>query len=298
MTSPSPHPLRRYLIVQQDWDRRLVKILKETAGDAERQIAKLAGRSGTGALVRTRQLQTALQEINSAMAEAWLRLGDEIAAGRIASAVEAVEVDREWSEGLARAGLPERDATALTSALRASSREAVQLVRTREEISRIELSSRVYRNNVLSSGRVDRLVNSALARGLSARELAKEVAAFIRPDVPGGMSYAAMRLGRTELNNAFHAQTIMDNQDYPWVKYMKWNLSSSHPRPDECDRLARQGAVKGMPGGVYLVEQTPSKPHPHCLCFVTPESISPDQFIKAFRRGEYDGWLTSQGFPR
>ena len=111
--------------------------------------------------------------------------------------------------------------------------------------------------------------------------------------MPGGVSYAAMRLGRTELNNAFHAQSIFDSQETPWVEQMRWHLSKRHEHDpgDECETYAAQAT--------FRKEDVPEKPHPNCRCFVTPELPDYDQFEQSLLAGHYDPYLDSvmgQGF--
>ena len=49
------------------------------------------------------------------------------------------------------------------------------------------------------------------------------------------------------------------------VQYVRWGLSSAHPRPDQCDEYAEED--HGYGEGVYpLTELPPFPPHPRCLC--------------------------------
>lgn len=155
------------------------------------------------------------------------------------------------------------------------------------------LSERVYKNAALSSGRIDSMIDGLVASGASAREIASRVVGFIDPNTPGGASYAAMRLGRTELNNAFHTTTVRLAADQPWVVGMRWNLSGSHPRTDICNDLADRSSNLGR--GVYAKGDVPGKPHPHCLCYVTPVTPDRKQFINNFNNGHYDNYLNSVG---
>lgn len=134
-----------------------------------------------------------------------------------------------------------------------------------------ELSQRVYRNADLMSGRIERLIRVGIVQGLSAKELARSVRDFIRPDVKGGTAYAAMRLARTELNNAFHEQQKQVMEDKPWVNGADWNLSRSHPHKDRCDELAEEGP--------YPAGEVPDKPHPQCLCYLTYDMISDSAMV-------------------
>jgi hypothetical protein len=135
---------------------------------------------------------------------------------------------------------------------------------------------------------VEGIINESLLSGRSAREIASLVHKYINPRTPGGASYAAMRLGRTELNNAFHTTSIRMATDDPFVDRMRWNLSGSHPRPDICNELASAVNRSGWEPGEYSVGQIPGKPHPQCLCFTTTIPISEEAFLRNIHAGKYD----------
>jgi hypothetical protein len=132
------------------------------------------------------------------------------------------------------------------------------------------LSRKVYHTAALSKGQLNRMINYHLARESSGRELAHDVRQFVRPDVSGGIRSASLRLGRTELNNAFHAVSVDQARKNPYVTGMRWHTSGSHPRPDHCDDYA---------GQVFELHEVPNKPHPNCFCYVTPETITSSQFF-------------------
>lgn len=166
-------------------------------------------------------------------------------------------------------------ANVLLSTFRETARQGLELDRVRR--AKV-LSPRVYRNSQLASGAVERTIRAGIIQGLSAKELAGNVAKFISPSTPGGVAYAATRLARTELNNAFHeAQKIQG--EAPWVAATKWNISKSHPKPDDCDRFAEQD-IYDLGKGCYPADRVPDKPHPQCLCFTTYETISETEMLK------------------
>ena len=168
--------------------------------------------------------------------------------------------------------------------MRQSASRGIQATMTRILDSRYTLSQQVYHTQALANGTVDRIINSALAKGDSAADLAKAVRSSIRPDVPGGVSYAAMRLGRTEINNAFHAQSIYDVQSKPWVEDVFWNLSKTHePQGCVCEEYAK---IKRFPK-----EAIPKKPHPHCLCYLSPQLTQWDEFEANLLGGLYDSYI-------
>lgn len=211
----------------------------------------------------------------------WVQVGNQISASRIEVAKAAVEIaivadTKIVGNIINRADLRAWEETAARAA-------AERGIARSRGVARHDLSSRVFKNSELAAGRIDKIVNSALARGLSARELAKEIRTFILPTTPGGVSYAAMRLARTELNNSFHAASTA-TYDRPWVSKVVWHLSGSHPKPDACNTLAAKK---------YEPDAVPDKPHPQCLCFTTAETVSPAEFRQAMASGQYDNWLES-----
>lgn len=98
-----------------------------------------------------------------------------------------------------------------------------------------KLSDRVWGSSKIIAANLERAINTGLATGLSAKELGKTVEKFISPKYPGGASYAAFRLARTEINNAFHSMEKRRAEDSPFVDAVQWNISSSHPEKDLCD---------------------------------------------------------------
>src|SRR3546814_7881194 len=65
-----------------------------------------------------------------------------------------------------------------------TSREGIQSLLSRKE-NGITLSARVYRNGVVHSGKLNDIIDSGLLRGLSAKEMSKEVFGYIDPSNPG-----------------------------------------------------------------------------------------------------------------
>lgn len=182
--------------------------------------------------------------------------------------------------------------TELRSSFRADAARQVELIRSRY-INAIDLSESVYRNKQLANGLVDRTVNRGILANKSAAEIASDVRGLIRPDTPGGISYAAKRLGRTELNNAFHETTRRAGAAQPWVEGMLWNLSGSHPRKDVCNEYAEQDN-HNMGAGVFPSRMVPGKPHPQCLCYITAITPSDDEFLSKLFDGDYDSFLESE----
>jgi hypothetical protein len=270
-------PIVEYLKTQRKWDAVLKGILEDAARDLDRDIRALDDTAGP--LARA-QLLAQRASIKAHLSQDFADIGKAIREGQKDAAAAASLVVSQFEDDLFSLVMdPEkRRLIAISEAQRAAS--SVQTVMARLQISQRTLSSQVYVTAAGVNSQVDKAINSALARGLSAREFAREVKQFVNPNTPGGASYAAMRLARTEINNAFHATTIQRFQSAIFVDNVEWNLSSSHPEGDHCDTLADESP--------YPKRSVPEKPHPQCFCFLTAEMPSEDDFIDNLFAGKYD----------
>lgn len=78
----------------------------------------------------------------------------------------------------------------------------------------------------------------------------------------------AKMISRSETVEAYRDSYVQSTKKQPFVKGYKWNLSSGHPKLDECDILAGQDIHGFGPGG-YPKDQVPATPHPNDLCYQT-----------------------------
>lgn len=244
---------------------------------------------GIGAQVREEQLRLIQRNLLREQAAIFRRTGDIIRARRLEAAARAIQlgsaVDTALLDAVGRTG----QARALRTAALEGLDHTVEVALTRMGQSAVPLSERIYRTRVWMDGRVQNMINSALTRGLSAREFAAEARDWFNPNTPGGVRYASMRLARTEINNAFHAVSVNHSAEKPWVEGMKWHLSRSHPKADVCDEYAKGGRNGD---GVFAIRDVPRKPHPQCFCYVTPETPSEDEFLDNLVAGNYDSYLS------
>lgn len=278
----SPNPLKAYLRVQVRADSDMRVILERTASDIAARIRTL--RPGVGSDIRAAQLKAVLGNIDQILRTMYGTNGvQRVIREHAANAAQmAVDVATAFDRVLTRS-LTEKAATALLDGMEQAALEGIRSDAVRKAR---ELSSRVFASRDLANGLVQHAIRSGLIQGLSSRELALTVRAMVLPSTPGGVSFAAMRLARTEINNAFHEAQIQAGQR-PWVTGMKWNLSGSHPRPDQCNAYAG-GDHEGLGSGVYGTSNVPSKPHPQCLCYLTPVTVSRVKFIEDFMAGKYN----------
>lgn len=273
-----PNPLKLVLRVQSKADRELRAVLKQAAIEAAARIQ--AAGTGVGAQVRAAQLTLLLNQIRQDEQDLWVKQIMPIIVKFYPLAIDAADKAADFLDMVLRTAVGESLAGPLLDGLKIQSRLGKRLDAVRRAR---ELSPRVYRNSALMSGRVERQIRAHIIGGsVNAKELASSVRRFIDPKTPGGVSYAAMRLARTEINNTFHERSIQNGQDRPWVDAMKWNLSRSHPHPDICNLLA-EGHSDGMEAGLYKVDEVPEKPHPQCFCYTTYSLISPSDMVDNIR---------------
>lgn len=278
-------------MLQRALDQDVLLALNTSAGRIERELRRLERKAGIGAQVRRVQLQQTQAAMHREAATLWTRLGSTTNAAMHKAAAAGAETILRGSESVLRGVITPADRDLLVQSARASAVRALETAQERiSGSSYVRLADSVYDNQVLYSGKIDEIVNAALVRGASARELANDVRAYINPATPGGARYAAMRLGRTELNNAFHASQVRQARTTPWVTALKWHLSGSHPKPDECNQYAEHNG-----DGIWQPNQMPAKPHPNCLCYTTPVTVDEDEFVNQYLAGSYDEFLGDAG---
>lgn len=295
MTSPLRDDrewLRAYAGVQTISDAEVLRIIQDSYNEVRRQIAiiETAARGTISDRIRIEQMRRIQAALMREQALVFRRLGNVIRAARLEAAARALSlgntIDALAFERAGRLDLARDLARGLTMGLE----RTLQVALSRMELSRIPLAEHVYRARVWMDGRLQAGINSALARGLTAAEFAAEARDWINPNTPGGVRYAAMRLARSEINNAFHAMSMHQAQEKPWVEAMKWHLSRSHPKADQCDEYANEDKF-GRGAGVFPKADVPRKPHPHCFCFVTPALVGEDEFLDALTGGSYDRYI-------
>lgn len=162
------------------------------------------------------------------------------------------------------------------------------------------LSDRIWNLAAVSEREILGRVQQAMATGQSAVELSRSVREFllkpgpawttaIKPSVTGrgSLAYNALRLARTEINQAYHMGHKMQAQNSPLVIGVKWNLSGSHPRnwppsaeymgyPEICDYRAEHDH-HGLGPGIFPKDNVPED-HPNGLCFLT-DVLAPPEYL-------------------
>lgn len=281
--------LVRFLQVQQASDKQVNRVLNEALEDLNAKLATLDGKPGIGAATRRAQLVGNRGVINSVLSLLYKKLGDIVRSGQAQAASSASAAERAEAAQVLMILVPDpAKRKVLQKSLEQTAIRNIQSTMTRVLQTQQPLSKRIYRSQKNTQVRVNRIVNSHLAQGSSAEDMAKDLRRLFNPKVPGGVSYAAKRLARTEINNAFHAQSISDMQDRPWIDQVRWNLSKSHPvkQPhDACDDYARIG--------LFPPDHVPPKPHPNCFCYVTPDLPDINTLTNDFLAGKFNAWIAA-----
>lgn len=290
---PGADPLKLYLRGERVAISGIEDDLRDASANAQRRINKLESKHGIGAVVRRTQLAVIRRELRSVTNDLWRNVGKRIRSAGNAVADAAAEAEAVLERILFRS-VGARESEALLVAQRAYARRTVANYLARGQ-NGIGLSQRVYRTSQLANGFVDRAVNRVILQGGSWQEVASAVKPMIDPSTPGGVSYAAKRLGRTELNNAFHTTQQKSAEVNPFVLGVRWHLSLSHTKKDQCDVLAT-GHSDGKPSGVYVPSELPRKAHPQCLCFTTNEMMDEEDFLDLVSDPDYlDGLVDEYG---
>jgi hypothetical protein len=279
--------LNRYIKNQNQTDTQIRTILVQGAEDAAKRVSALETNSTFSAGVRSAQIRMTMNEVKITLKEVFNAVLPTIKDGQKKAAISAVEAfsetDRKYLE---RAFSSTGRVNDFIVGQKLSAQLGIAHAISRITKTQQPLSTKVYRSQALANNWIHRVVTSSIMRGDSAQDIAKQVKSSIKPNTPGGASYAALRLGRTELNNAFHATSIALSQDRPWVEGMAWNLSKVHTND-----TGRMEICEQMAGLIYHVDAVPPKPHPQCRCFVTPQLEPYETFARHLVAGYYRDWM-------
>jgi hypothetical protein len=290
MAQPLPNqPLLDVLAQYGLTKKELSAVLLDGAQEAERLIPKLVEKHTTSGTVKAAQLALVLRELKVAQSALWGDLGRVTTSGVEAGYLKAAEGAEDALLRVFKKFGVNREP--YLSWFREQAKQGVANVLAKAK-NGIPLSRAVYKTQALATGLVDRTVSRGLLLGHNAKDVAKSVRHLIDPNVAGGVSYAAFRLARTEINHAYQTSQAERYQGQPWIVGMKWNLSKSHPKPDICNKLVVRNAYN-LGDGVYPVGKRPDS-HPNCLCYQTPEDIGEDAFIDNFLAGDYNSYLDEQ----
>lgn len=274
-----PSPLRAYVDQQRVTDGEIRRTFAAAARLARKTIERLLSNPTFSNKTQAKRLEIVSNELQKVLHPHWETANNAVSRGIRRASRSAASVQAAWEADLRR--VAGKEAAQLPGSYRvAANRIATQYIE--HGFSGKPLSHRVYKARDLDQDRIRTKVRSGILLGQSPKAIATEVERHIKPTVPGGTSYAAMRVARTEMQNAFHDTAREAAKGSSFVQGMEWHLSGSHPEPDECNVYAERDKFK-LGKGVFPVGSVPDKPHPQCLCFITPKLPSPEEFIAQLR---------------
>lgn len=277
-----------YLNLQGKLDTRLRTILIAAAKDAQTSIDALDRKSTFSAGVRSAQLRLLVAEIEPILKGLFDDAGNIITNSQKDAAISASKsMSKQDADYLAAAfSQSGHTVAAFNAGVQQSARLGIKAAISSITKSDYDLSSTVYGTRALANKWLKNQVTILVLRGESATTIARAVRSSILPNTPGGVAYAARRLGRTELNNAFHATAVDLYKDRPWIEGVDWNLSKTHTHDPTKTEVCEQYAKKK-----WSVDNTPAKPHPQCRCYVTPRLVSNAEFNRNLTAGKYRSWI-------
>lgn len=300
MTSPlrNPQPqewIRAYAQIQVATDQQILAMLQDAADSMRRDMARILSKTSMtmSDAVRYQQMQVVRKALLEHQAAVLRQAGRVVEARRLDAAARAIQMGNAMDAYILDRVGQRALALEVLEHLNVGLARTTQVAMARMDLSYTDLAQRIYNTDVWLGSRIDQRITSLLAQGKTAREFAAEAQDWFNPNTPGGVRYAAMRLARSEINNAFHAVAVQQVQDKPWVTAMRWYLSGSHPKADICDEYANEDKFD-MGAGIWPKAEVPRKPHPHCYCYVTAVQVDEDEFIDQLASGGYDRWIAEQ----
>lgn len=280
---PNEAPIRGFARASAKSNSELLRLLAKAADESKREAEKLLEKPGIGRSTRSAQYRVQAATLQQTMRDMWEGIGHLIILGEGETARQAL-ASMDFLQRRVWRG-KDKDLEDLRRLLLEQAEGGVDSYISRQENVKA-LSAAVYKNRDLMLNNVEKRISIGLLRGQSAEEIALDVKRFIRPDVPGGAAYSAKRLARTEINNAFHNTSIRYTREMPWVTGYDWHLSGTHSSkgpPDICDTYAAHAT--------FSKKEVPQKPHPNCLCYITPATVEPDVFRANMARGRYERYI-------
>lgn len=148
------------------------------------------------------------------------------------------------------------------------------------------LSDRIWRADMETRRKIDELLARGIRTGQASLNLSAALEAYLLPGrsgirtlkpygaryQPGGASFDAMRLARTEISHAFNESALISAQMNPFVDRIDVARSANG---DPTCTICPQHATIGISGerirppySVYSARIGPF--HPHCMCHVRP----------------------------
>ena len=223
----------------------------------------------------TRVAQTRLRKLDRVYDELGGTIAQAVSQGVSDTAVDVAGSYQKATDGIVQANSARVDAT-FSNIPRATLDLFVN--RTSATGESLILSPAVWATEQVQQ--IELKIGAAIARGQSAKDLAKTLEAHVLGGPgAGGMSVKAkaMRTARTEISVAYWESSSLSAAQSQIVEGQRWNLSASHARWDACDLMAHQNSYD-LGAGIYPAGSLPPRPHPNCLCWLEDIIRDPSQW--------------------
>ena len=248
----------RELILLAEQQKALDRILLQLHRDISKTLLDIS--DGTD-LVRPARLRALQVEIQRMVDGAVDGIRDNIARGMAQSIEYGVDARMKGAMAFLYEAAPDMAASVPLNFATVNS-DAVKAVLSRTYGTEKVFSDRIWDFRKYTQNTISETLTKGIIEGKSAVNLSKdlepflvmsddEMKAFARKwaethdtawkadwKTRGRLKYNARRLARTEINNAFREGAVQSAKRAPWVRGLKWNLSSSHPEVDICDDWA------------------------------------------------------------
>lgn len=294
---------KEFLKLTQRQEKELLKVYEE----ASRQVSHKLSKAKPGSLT-SRYLNELNKSIDRYVLELKTNLSKSIKEGIEASSQIASAVQLSYLDAI----VPTEDIKSTFNKMFTQLQTNItkQLISGKYYSDGLTLDQRLWNITKKNAKDIDTLIKINVSKGVNARELAKELDAYINPlkritpkTLEAGMSkkisYNAQRLARTSLTHANTESYIQGAKMNPFCEGLKWNLSSSHYSrqvakwgEDICDEYA---------GRVFKPEEYPIQ-HPNCLCYSTIETIPIEkarkeliEWVNGSSNKKLDNWLKNYG---
>lgn len=158
---------------------------------------------------------------------------------------------------------------------------AAAISRARANVSEAEVDAQIRSTMLKAENMLRAQVNKQ--RNKPEDQIAAFVRKSVHPRAPGGVSYYAMRMLRTEVGSTFH-NASQNAADKPWVDGFDWYLSRTH-KPDPGDLCEQYAKTKKF--GKFDV---PNRPHPNCMCYIVERRVPAREIARGLKTGLYEAY--------
>lgn len=302
---------KRYLALQKKLEKEYGSISGKLMGNIQKLAFKYAGEDGKLPKAKLRRLQLELSKMNRQYSKELKELIDRNVVTSANIAIQGQDAAAEHfvksfikeasddEKKILRKALIDSKSGVLLGAYGTGLDKAVRkAVWEKRWQDGYRLSDRIWKLHSTMDVNLKSMVEQCVNQGKSAVNFSKAVERYlekpgpawttaIKPSITGkgSVKYNALRLARTETNNAYRMAHQASAKGSVIVKGIKWNLSASHPHYDyeEICELYAENDIYGLGNGVFPPDAVPISPHPNCMCYLTDVLYEGDELINRIK---------------